>query len=162
MARAVTVSCGPFSVCNVACQSAPSRLGGDQARAGADYGAAFGGVQRVQHHQPAVVDPAVGIGEAAAIGMFECRRRGVRAEPHRAGGRQAPAPGEMVVQEQAGANHPGRALLGRMREHEFQWPDDVRGDGQQALALPQGFADQAEFIIFQVAQPAMHQLGAGG
>ena len=48
------------------------RLGGDQARAGADHGAAFGGVQRVQHHQPAVVHPAVGIGEAAAIGGFEC------------------------------------------------------------------------------------------
>ena len=38
----------------------------DRARPGADVGAAVGGVARVEHHEAGIVDPAVGIFEAAA------------------------------------------------------------------------------------------------
>ncbi len=40
--------------------------------------------------------------------------------------------------------------------------DDVRSLGQQYLSLGEGFADQAEFVVFQVAQAAVDQLAAGG
>ncbi len=51
-----------------------------------------------------------------------------------------------------------------VRQHKPQRPDDVRGDAPQDFALHQRFAHQAEFMVFEVAQPAMDQLGrcAGG
>ena len=67
----------------------------------------------------------------------------------------------MVVEEQAEADQPGRSQRCLMRQHEGQRPDDVRGVAKQHLALDQRLADQAELVIFEIAQPAMDQLGAG-
>ena len=64
----------------------------------------------------------------------------------------------MIVEEQAEAHEPGRALLGRMRQHEAHGPDDVRGGVQQHLALDQRLAHQAELVIFEIAQAAMDEL----
>jgi hypothetical protein len=50
----------------------------------------------------------------------------------------------------------------QLRQHEAQRPDDVRRHAEQPLALDQRLAHQAEFAIFQIAQPAVDQLGARG
>ncbi|MNJ80518.1 hypothetical protein D3C77_789280 [compost metagenome] len=48
-----------------------------------------------------------------------------------------------------------------VREDETHRLDDMRGLGQQDFTLGQGFAHQAEFVVFQVAQAAVDQLAAG-
>src|SRR5262245_12183576 len=68
----------------------------------------------------------------------------------------------MVVEEQTQAHHPGRPQRRDMGQDEGQRPDDMRRHLQQHFALDQRFAHQAELVVFQVAQPAMDQLGAGG
>ena len=45
-----------------------------------------------------------------------------------------------------------------MRQDELHRPDDVRSDAQQALALDQRLAHQAELEEFEIAQPAVYQL----
>jgi hypothetical protein len=67
----------------------------------------------------------------------------------------------VVIQEQAGTDHPRRAQVRAVRQHEAHRLDDVRGLGQQHFALGQGFAHQAEFVMFEVAQAAVDQLAAG-
>ena len=47
-----------------------------------------------------------------------------------------------------------------MRQYEGQRLHQVRRDPQQDLALFQRLADHAELAVFQVAQPAMDELGA--
>jgi len=39
-----------------------------------------------------------------------------------------------------------------VRQHEFQRPDDVRGDLEQRFALGERLGDEAEFEILQVAK----------
>src|SRR5690349_23076842 len=46
-----------------------------------------------------------------------------------------------------------------MRQDEAQGADDVRRDPPQDLAFDQRLANQMKFVIFEIAQPAMHQLG---
>ena len=46
-----------------------------------------------------------------------------------------------------------------MRQHDAQGPDDVRGAGQQHLALHQCLAHQPEFEMLEIAQSAMDELG---
>jgi hypothetical protein len=45
-----------------------------------------------------------------------------------------------------------------MRQNEPERPNDVRCRREQNLPLDQRLAHEAEFIIFQVTQPAMHEL----
>ena len=65
----------------------------------------------------------------------------------------------MIVQEQPGADHPGRALAFVVRHDEAQRPHDVGRGAQQYFALGERLAHQAEFIMFQVAQATVDQLG---
>src|SRR3954468_10267258 len=44
-------------------------------------------------------------------------------------------------------------------QDETQGTDDMRRDLPEDLALDQRLADQPELVIFQIAQPAMNQLG---
>ena len=46
-----------------------------------------------------------------------------------------------------------------MRQHKAQRMDDVRGNPPQRLALGQAFTNQGEFVMLEIAQPAMNQLG---
>src|SRR5262249_5580818 len=55
----------------------------------------------------------------------------------------------------------GRPQRRLMRQHEGQWPNDMRRVAQQNLALNQRLADQTELVIFEIAQPAVDQLRAG-
>jgi hypothetical protein len=121
----------------------------------------FTGVQCVQHHQPGVVDPAVGILEAALIIAFQRRTGNVARQRNRARCRQEAPPRHVVIQEQAGAHHPGRTLAGVVRHHKSQRTDNVRCGAQQDFALLQCLPHQREFVILQVTQTAVNQLGAG-
>jgi hypothetical protein len=76
--------------------------------------------------------------------------------------RQQLAPAEMVVEEQAEADQPSRPQALGIGQHEAHRPDDMRRVAPQHLALHQRFAHQPKFIIFEVAQPAMDQLGRPG
>ena len=66
----------------------------------------------------------------------------------------------MVVQEQAGAEHPRRTQVRLVRQHERQRLDDVRRLAQQHLALGERFVDQPEFVVLEITQPAVDQLRA--
>ena len=67
-------------------------------------------------------------------------------------------PREVIVEEQAGADHPGRPQMRHVRHHEAQRPHDVRRGAQQHLALLQRLAHQGELAVLQIAQPAVDQL----
>jgi hypothetical protein len=56
----------------------------------------------------------------------------------------------------------GRSVLssGIVRHHEAQRPHDVRRALEQHLAFGQRLAHQREFVVLEVAQPAVDQLGA--
>ena len=128
----------------------------------ADGGAALGGVPGIQGNEPRIFHPGVGINKAAGDTRFQRGAERKAREFDAGGGRQAALAGKVVIQEQADPDHPGRADGVLMRQHEAQRPDDVRRDANQALALLQRFAHEAEIIVFQVAQAAMDQLGGGG
>ena len=78
------------------------------------------------------------------------------------GGRQAGAPGQVVVEKEPRADHPCRSQMRGVRHDEVQRTHDVRGGVEQYLALLQRLAHQREVILLQVAQAAVDQLGAGG
>ena len=83
--------------------------GGDSARARADVGAALGRIARVEDDEAGIVDPAVGILEAGGEDAGLQRRAGaVRREIEHARAGQALPAAQMVVKEQADAQHPGR------------------------------------------------------
>lgn len=127
-----------------------------------DLRATLGRIHRVEHHQPRVLHPCVGIHEAGAQRLLQrlANRMGAQRQPARA--RQAAlAAAKMVVQEQPGANHPGRAQMRLMRQQEAQRPDDVWRQSQQHLAFGQRLADQCELVLFQIAQATVDELGAG-
>ncbi len=126
--------------------------------AGMDMGTFFTCCHRIQHYQAGIVHRAVGIFEATA----DCRlERVTRAEAQAARSTQALALAEVIVEEQAGANHPGRAQVRAVRQHEAHRLDDVGGFGQQHFTLGQRFTYQAELVVLQVAQAAMDQFAAG-
>src|SRR3954449_4194197 len=49
-----------------------------------------------------------------------------------------------------------------MGQHKSQRADDVRNDLPKNFAFDQGLAHQAEFVILEIAQAAMYQLGGPG
>src|SRR5215475_3385785 len=68
----------------------------------------------------------------------------------------------MVIEKQAEAEQPGRTKSRVVRQNETQGPDDVGRDLPEDFALDQRLADQAELVIFEIAQAAMHELGRPG
>ena len=69
-------------------------------------GAALGGIDRVEHDEARVIDPAIGIFEAVAELALERLADHVMGEIDRLGAGQEFAPAEMVVEEQAEPQHP--------------------------------------------------------
>ncbi len=127
--------------------------------AGVDVRAFLAGGHGVEHHQSRVVDPAVGIFESAPDRRLQ---RAIVAKAQAARGGELPALAEVVVEEQAGPDHPRGAQVRPMWQHEAHRLDQVRRLGQQHFAFGQRFADQAELVMFEVAQPSVDQLAAGG
>ena len=99
---------------------------------------------------------ATGAGDLFAAGFLVAIARG--ADYRTAARLGALAAAEVIVEEQAGPNQPGRALLRRMRQHEAHRPDDMRRGCEQNFPLDQRLSHQAKLVIFQIAQAAMHEL----
>ena len=68
-------------------------------------------------------------------------------EGHRAATGQPLPMTEVVVEEQAQANHPRRAQASMMRQHKAQRPDYVWGGAQQSFPLLQGLAHQPKLVV---------------
>ena len=133
---------------------------GDGAGAGLDHRAALGRVEGGQHDQTGVVDAAVGIFEAAPEQPRLQRRAGrVAGEIESAGAGQEPPPTEMVVDEEAEAQEPGRTQAGVMGQDEAQRLDQMGRGAPQHLALDQRLVDEAELVILEIAQAAVDQFG---
>ncbi len=87
----------------------------------------FAGGHGVEHHQAGVIDPAVGVFEAFGDFAFQ---RAVGAELEAFGAGELFALAQVVVQEQAGTNHPGRTQVRAVRQYKTHLLNDVRGLGQ--------------------------------
>ena len=133
----------------------------DQPRARRDRRAPLRRVDRVEHDEAAVLDPAVRINESLALSRRKpvAQRRTLQRDRARA--RQLLATAQMVIEEQAQPHHPGGPRRLGLGQDEGQRPDDVRRHVQQPLALDQRLSHQPELAIFQIAQTAMDQLGRG-
>ena len=127
-----------------------------------DFGAALLRVERIEHDEARIVAPGVGIDEArielrlqraagnvvAQLGAARMRKR-VRA-----------ALAEAVVHHQAGADHPRGPQMRLVRQYEAQRFDVVRRRIENDVALGQGFGDERDFVLFEIAQAAVDQLAA--
>ena len=71
------------------------------------------------------------------------------------------APREIIVEKKADPDHPGRPHTRVVRHHEAQRPHDVRSALEQNFAFPQRLSHQRKFVILEIAQAAMNQLGRG-
>ncbi|MDT4852716.1 hypothetical protein FQZ97_869580 [compost metagenome] len=131
----------------------------DAAGAGVDMCAMFTGAHGIQDYQTGVVHRAVGVFEPTADFRLE---RAAGAETQAARGWQFFPLAQMVVEEQPGADQPGRTQMRAVRQDEAQRSDDMRRLAQQHFTFGEGFAHQAEFVVLQVAQAAVDQLAAGG
>ncbi len=129
-------------------------------RAREHRGAVLGRVHGRQHHQPRVVDPPVRVDEAGPIAGLERRARRMLPQVHGPGARQPPAFRQVVVEEQARADHPLRPQVPVVRQHEAQRPGDVRGRVHQHLAFDERLAHQRVVVELEVTQAAVHELGA--
>jgi hypothetical protein len=130
-------------------------MGRDRLGPRADVRAALGCVAGIERDEARILHPAIGILEA----LGELGLKNAVVQPAHGGSGQAFAAAEMVVEKQAEPQQPSRAQAGVMRQHEAQRPDDMRRYAPQHLALLQSLAHQTEFVMLQIAQPAMHQLG---
>src|SRR6185437_16473215 len=70
-------------------------------------------IDEIEDHQPRIIDPAIGIFEAATKLRLQRRPFGSTREVEAAAWRQAFAAPEMIVEEQPGPNQPCGALLRR-------------------------------------------------
>jgi hypothetical protein len=115
----------------------------------------------IEDDKPGILHPAVGIFERPREQRLERFAGTITLEVKRPGGRQKPAPAQVIVEQQPQPQQPGRPQAAMMRQDEPQWPDDVRCHLPQHFALLEGFAHQPELVMLQVPQAAMHQLGRG-
>jgi hypothetical protein len=118
------------------------------------------GIDRVGDDESRVVDPAVGEQEAGSITTLERCAGRMLPQVDRRGAGQVASLRQVIVEEQGGTDHPGRSQVRIVRQHETQRPCQVRCGGENDLALAQGFAHESEVVMLEVAQAAMHELGA--
>src|SRR5262249_37047913 len=105
----------------------------DAAGAGADYGAALGGVERAEHDETRVVREAIRIFEAVLVAPLERRAERVICEVDGSGRRKDLPPAEVIVDEQPEAQHPLWTQARLARQHEAHGPDEVWGHAQHYL-----------------------------
>ena len=158
-------------------------LGMGDAGPGQDARAPRLGIAGAQHHQPRILHPAIRILVSQPEARFQRPAGRIARQIQPRGPRQDPASAEPVVKEQPQSDQPGRppathpghdegqdprgrriaveAHIRRIGQHETHRPADMGHGAQQRLAFVQRLADQPEFEIFEIAQPAMKQLGRG-
>ena len=142
-------------------QRSPSRAAATTSARGLDARPAFPRVERVEHDEPRVVDPAVGIFERHTVPIAQRQAGLIQAqiEPPRA--RQKAAGAQMIVEEKPRAQLPGRPQIGPRGQHEAQRTHEMGRDGPQRLALRERRAHEAQRAMFEIAQPAVDELGRG-
>ena len=88
--------------------------------------AAIGRIDGIEDDKPRILDPAIAILESGFQSVFEniLMRRFVKIDGLRA--REKFAPAQIVIEKQAEAQHPGRALSLIVRKNEPHWPNNVR------------------------------------
>ena len=138
------------------------RLQSDAGRARQYLGTAFERINGIGHDQSRIVDPAIGVFETRPVTRIERFAGRMPAQVDRLRRRQVPARREVVIQEEAGADHPRRPQVRFVRQHESQRPREMRRGREHHLAFLQRLAHQAEVVVLEVAQSAVDQLGAGG
>ncbi len=131
----------------------------DAAGAGLHVGALVARHHGVEHHQPGVVDPGVRVLEPLADAGGEAI---LRQEAHAAAALELVALGQVVIEEQAGADHPGRTQVRAMGQAKTHGASDVRGHAEQHFPLRQRLFHQPEFVVFEIAQAAVDQLAGVG
>src|SRR5580704_14303757 len=115
-------------------------------------------IDQIQDHEPRIVDPAVRIFKSATKLRPQRSAFGCARQVEVTVGRQSLPAAQMIVEKQSGPHAPGGPLPRRMRQNESQRPNDVWRRRKQDLPLDQRFAHQTEFVIFEIAQPAVNQL----
>ena len=73
--------------------------------------------------------------------------------------RQNLSAAEVIVDEEAEPEHPGRAQAGLDRQDEAHRADEVRRHAQHHFALGERFAHQTKPAVFEIAQPPVDELG---
>ena len=134
----------------------------DDARAGPDRGAPVGRIAGVEDDEARIVNPAVGIFEAALENRLQGGSRRIACQVEHPRGGQALSPADIVVEEKPKAQEPLRAQADMVGQHEAQGPHDVRREAPDHLALEQGLAHEAELVVLEIAQSAVDQLGRLG
>ncbi len=128
-----------------------------------DPRAAVGGVARVQHHKASIVDQPSEYFERFGEEALQRCACGIARHVERLRRRQKLAAAYVIVKKEAEADQPGRP-------RPPLWKGSTKRIGQMtcgAIAqrtsrLHQGFAHQAEFIMLEIAQAAMDELGRAG
>ncbi|MNZ91965.1 hypothetical protein D3C78_1109720 [compost metagenome] len=133
---------------------------GNDPRAVHDRRAAIRRIARVENHETGIIHPAVGIFESPGKSRLQRFARRVLAKIERTGRRQKFAAAEIVIQKQAEPDHPGRAYSALLNgQNETHGPDDMRSHGPEDFPLHQRFTYEAEFVMFEIPQTAMNELG---
>ncbi len=132
--------------------------GAGYAGAGAHFAALFHHFLRVKHHHARIVYPAVGIFETARNFRLQGR---FRAKTQTFTAWQRSALTEAIVHKQAHADHPRRTQMRAVWQTETHREGDVWRHFQQHFTFGQRFAHQTEFVMFQIAQATVNQLGTG-
>ena len=123
---------------------------------------AFRRILGVQQHQARILYPAIGIFKADAMPGAERRAERRTCQVNPPGCWQQLPPAEVIIQKQPKPQQPGGPEALVMRQHKAQRPDNVWRDAQQDFTFNQRFTYQAEFVMFQIAQATMDQLGRIG
>jgi hypothetical protein len=134
-------------------------VGADATRTGADDGTALRGIDRIEDHQPRVVDDAIGIRERGAKRPLQRIAHRMMGEIDRRRCRKAAARCQPVVEQQARPQQPWRSFIGMRGDNEAHRTHEVRRDPQPAVAFSQRRAHAKEAPAFQRGKVAMDQPG---
>ncbi len=132
-------------------------FGAGAARAGADHGAPRRGIDGAQHHQPGIVDDAVGIFERGAERPLQRIADRMMGDVDGRGRRQTAARGQPVVQQQPRPQLPRRAFIGMGGDRKAHRTYQMRRDREPDVALGQRATDAKEGPAFQPCQIAVDQ-----
>ena len=113
----------------------------------------------IQHHQPGILHPTIGIFIATRELILQRVPDGIATQVNAAGWGQNLTPPQMIVEKQAEPQDRPRPEAVMMRQHEAQRPDDMRRCVEQHLAFDQGLAYQPELIVLEIAQSTMDEFG---
>ena len=131
----------------------------DATGAGLHVGPLVTGHHGIEHHQPGVVDPGVRVFKS----LVDPRGQAIlRQEAHATAPLELVALGQIVIEEQTGADHPGRTQVRAVRQAKTHGTGDVGRHTEQHLTLRQRLFHQPEFVMLEIAQTAVDQLAGVG